>query len=165
MSEQDVSQEGKSGRSSPAEELLGRGGTVGAGSTQWLWLCLVSVPHRGAAQRERLGSVGPHLLGICARVIWVRLGSNWLWTEGKAQARVPCSPGARSSLKRREGAITCKLQKAKDQKERGQGEGVSLPGAPAACQDAEGMKGRWRQLPGSGRGQLTRWPGKLGRVA
>lgn len=89
MAEQDVSQEGKSGRSSPAEELPGRGGTVGAGSAPWLWLCPVSVPHGGAAQRERLGSVGPHLLGICARVIWVRLGSNWLWTEGKAQ-----EPGA-----------------------------------------------------------------------
>ena len=98
VAEQDFSQEGKSGRYSPAGELPGRGGTVGAGSAQLLWLCPgVSAP-RGAAQGERLGSVGPHLLGICAWVIWVRLGSNWLWTEGKAQARVPCSPGARSSL-------------------------------------------------------------------
>lgn len=140
MAEQDVSQEGKSGRSSPAEELPGRGGTVGAGSAPWLWLCPVSVPHGGAAQRERLGSVGPHLLGICARVIWVRLGSNWLWTEGKAQARVPCSPGARSSLKRREGAITCKLQKAKDQKERGRGR-VALYLGPRQRQRAGTQRG------------------------
>lgn len=38
---------------------------------------------------------------------------------------------------------------AKDQKERGQEEGGSPPGAPEVCQDTEGMKGRWRRLLGS----------------
>lgn len=80
---------------------------------------------------ERLDPVDPHLLGMSTRARWVWLGSNRLQTEGQVWAHVPCTLGARSSLKRRGRNDYTQTSEGKDHKEWGQDGGFSLPGALA----------------------------------
>ena len=118
---------------------------MGAGSIQLLSLAPVSVPDRDTAQGVRAedGLGEPTLVG---HLHWGDVGEvrqPLALDREQAQAHVSCTPGASSSLKRREGAITCKLQKVKDQEE-----GCSQRGAPALCQKGRGDERRMEKPSG-----------------
>lgn len=132
----------------------------------------VSVPDRYAARVTGWDQGAP---SCWARTLG-QSGCGWQQAApegGQVWAHVPCTPGARSSLKRREGVITCKLLKVKDHEEWGRGVGVVLCPARAACQEGRRdekrmeMASRVQEMAKVSTGPVKPpgLPGRQGRVA
>lgn len=93
------------------------------------------VPDSEAAQGKCLGSVGPYLLGMNTGEVGVARQQP-APVEGQVWAHVPCTLGARSSLKRRGRSNYVQTSEGNNHEEEWRQEGgCSLPGAPWLCQE------------------------------